>query len=371
MYLIKAFLLAVVMVAPVERVPTITAEKWVNRLSIQPQDSRNVVVLIFRASDAARLRDDVTGLNRLARRSDLLVVGVTRDREPEVKRFIKATGARFAIGIQSTSGRKLGVTRPPAILSYKSGARVEIEDLDGFAEELEPAPQGGDVDPGRMSETELRTRVEQSEDLSEDLEFLTELRIRMESEAFLDYADELYAQKESWELIWRGNIAYQRHLADPSIEQKQTDMSPGRMAYRKARKERTFPTQELAALLASRTNWTAQEQFDVYAQRAGDDAESLVYRGEWARLLGNTGSRESVDALLDMLDVEPDAHVRFHIAGAISEMHDSPERSDPAMIERLEQALARETDLRWVRPMLEAGIYAMRYGAPEWPKEPE
>jgi len=343
---------------------TITAEHWLNHLTIRPADSRTYFVLFFDMDHEKGLREEVARLNELSRRRDVAVVAVTHGREKEGRAFVARYRPRFPVGVQSPSYRSFRITQFPTVVLLKGETRKTVENWLVVPDILGPAPEAGDLAPEELSVEELQARIENDEDLN----LLDMLRLRTEPDEFLRYCDQL--ERKLGPDAWQGPLQYQRHLADPNDPIKQPATTPALDAVRQAIQNGTSKRSELRALLASKQTWTTQDILDVYAAHAGDAPEDLVYRADWGRTLGPDGKPEHVEALLQMLEVEPDPAIRREFYGAIGSIHTSsplPNREDVLL--RLELSLKREENIRWARPSLDLTI-ALLKKYPQGPDQP-
>jgi len=340
--------------------PALTAEKWLNTLTVRPFDDRRVVVLFIGVKLTRDLEGQVTELNKIARRSDVVVVGVTSEGEAFGRRFIEKFDPRFAVGVQSRAARAFDVRQFPSVLVFRREETTRFTDPAEVSTSLGAAPSGDELPLERLSTSELRDHVRATDDTTVLEESLSILRLRMPPDEFMSLCDELEYLKGQNSLGWKGTVRYQRHLADPDALIKQSDVSPGREAFWKAKKEGTFPTQEVHDLFRSKPEWTTDELMGPFLDNLGTSDAELVYRWDWAGMIGNLGTPKYADALAEMLEAEPDANLRMRIAAAISDIYDNHPFQDPALVERLERQLQREDDIRWVRPMLELAIHQLK-----------
>jgi len=345
--------------------PALTAEKWLNTLTLRPFDDRPVVVLFIGDKLSRDVKEQVTGLNKIARRSDVVVVALTSESEAFGRKFIERFDPRFAVGVQSRSARAFDVREFPSILIFRREGTVPLTDPLQTDNILGPAPSGGELSLERLSTSELRDRVRETDDSDVLEEALSILRLRLPADDFMGLCDELEYKKGEAASNWVGKVRYARHLGDPAILVKQSDSSPGRDAIRKAKKDGTFPTQELFDLFRSKPEWTSDELMGPYQDHFGNSDADLVYRWEWAGMIGNLGTPAYTDALAEMLEIEPDPNNRMRIAAAISDIYDNHPFQNPALLERLERQLKREDDIRWARPMLELAIDQLKGPAPK------
>ena len=330
--------------------PGVTAEKWLGRLTIRPADSRTYVILFFDGEDSRELKEHVERLNNFTKRKDLLILGVTPERERVGQIFVRRYQPRFVVGIQSSSHRSYGVTRFPSVLVVKGEVRQQIDAWELMEELLGPEPEGSEAAPEGLTTQEIQARIDEQGYPSNEL--LDILRIRMAPDEFLQYCDEL--ERNSVPGTWMGPLEYQRHLADPQTAIKQPPTTPAIDAVRKAQQKGTRKISEWEQLLKTRETWTHQEILDLYLRHWGDDPEDLVYRSDLPTAIGGTKNPQYAYPLLDMLEVEPDPGVRLKIINAISAVYDDDVSALPAPVtERLEAHLLVEDNIRWARSRLE------------------
>ncbi len=343
----------------------VTAEKWINRLSLRFDNDARYLILFFDTKQTRGLRETVERLNKLARRSDVVVVGVTPEREQRVRKFLREYRVRFAIGVQSSSYKSFEVKRFPHVVYIEDQKSTFIEDLESLQDRLgEPPKVKGELPPEELDVEDLKQRI----DAEDRMDLLETLRIRTEPEAFLRFCDAL-ASKRNEEGIpwWQGNLAYQRHLVDDTFEIKQSDSTPARDVWMESRRLGTRKWVEVREMYASRNSWSPAEVLDVYAKHLGDSPEDIVYRADWIMEIGRSGNTSHVDALLDMLEIEGDAAMRNRIAAAIGEIHTSTPLPNPERaIRRLQDALEVEDNIKWGRSGLQLTLDLLRMNPEEF-----
>ena len=340
--------------------PSNTAEKWLNTLTLRPFDDRRVVVLFIGDKLTHDLKEPVAELNKLARRSDVVVLAVTAQGDKFARKFVEEFDPRFAVGIQSRAERQFDVRRYPTVMVFQKEGPVRFTDTSELIAKLGPAPADEGLAAEQMTTSELLVRVRESDDHDVMEESLSILRMRMPPEEFLGLCDELEYKQGELALSWLGKVRYARHLGDPAIPVKQSDSSPGRDAMRKAKNEGGFGRQAIYDLYRSKPEWTTEELLDPYLDNLGNSDAELVYRWGWAGIVGDLGKPAYAEALAEMLEIEPDPNVRHRIACAISDIYDNHPFQNPGFVERLERRLEREDNIRWVRPMMELAIHQLK-----------
>ncbi len=334
---------------------SITAEQWLGRLSLRHADQRAYVVLFFDTKHTQGLREQIKTLNKLSRRRDVLVVGITPEREKAARKFMKQYGVRFPVGVRSLSYKRFGVKRFPRVLLLKDDDVQTVTDYEIVGELLGPAPEEEVLPVDERPIEELKAEIEKDE----NTDLLEVLRLRMDPDEFMKYCDELEEAANAEGPWWGGAVRYQRHLANNDAPDKQPASTPGLEAVRDAIRAGTGKRSELRNLIAGKTTWSDDEVFEVYAAHAGDDPEDLVYRSDWIVTLGATHDPRFVAPLLDMLDVEPDDGIRSRIPNAIASIHTThaiPDALRRETIRRLQDHLESEENVRWGIPSLELAL---------------
>lgn len=346
----------------------VTAEKWINRLTIRFDGDARTVILFFDSKQTQDLRDSVERLNKIARRNDVVVIGVTPEREDRAREVIRKFGMRFAVGVQSSSYKAFNVKRFPQVVYIERNKVTAIEDFDWVERQLGDPPDMNSGSPEELDEESLMELI----DVQDRLDLLETLRIRTDPGEFVSYCDRLAAKRDEGLPWWSGELQYQRHLADATETPKQPESTPARDARREARRSGTRKREELAELYESRDSWSYDDVMEVYTRHIGDDPEDMVYRADWVLQLGRSDDPTHVPALLDMLNQENDAANRGLISFAIGEIHTTSALADPEyVIRRLEKHLETEENIRWGRPAVELTIDLLRRFPEEFEVEPE
>lgn len=341
--------------------PAIAAGEWINTLSVRPLDDRQFVVLFFDEKPSRELRKTVLELNKLARRGDVAVFAVTSGSRAVGRRFTEEYAPRFPVGVRSASFRSFQVKAFPAIVIINRDGQKPLTDPNTLDSLLGPAAPTADLPAEDLPIQELRERI-QAANSPMDLEALAVLRIRSDSVSFLRFCDEIENSRGPANPWWLGQVRYERHLADPSVSQKQSGTSPAREVIQKARSSGRSTINEVTAVLKERDSWSTTELVDRFRSHLGNEEDDLMFRWNWASAIGLSGSTEYVDSLVEMLELEPDPAIRFWISSGIDEIHMNSPISDPTVLSRLEGRLETEDDIRWARPMLEMTIHNLKYG---------
>lgn len=350
----------------------LAAETWLNGLSFSPAGCNRCVVLCFRthASTENREREKaelvrcVDSLNQLMRhRKDVLVLGLTSEPESDAVRFVEALKPRFPVGARSTTPRRLSVKSfPTIVLLERTGDQWSVRRLEGVENLPDDWPTllGAQLSPGvsgaaTPSIEELKTGLRElkAEETSRLRDELETLRIRMKTDEFMAFCDEIEYQ-HGMNAAWLGRVRYERHLADPHSKDKQSDGSPVADALYAWRQDKNAPAfrkiDEFNEELARFNPPTFDGLLQRYAALITSDPADMVIRHQLVPALVDVESLDRLELFKKMLDMEPDPIIRTRLILSIESV--SPPGS-PATIAYLQEKLAGETNLYWVIPTLE------------------
>lgn len=369
------------------------AEAWRGRLSLEFPARREWVVLFFewpipksddRVEKAKLLKAYVEKLNELARkRSDVLIVGLTTAKDVELQPFYKALKPAFPIGLQSTGYRRFDVKSFPELRTFTFNASENAADVKviltaaALDDVLPPAmeqPSGPTATPEDLDSRETADLKDLVETLTGDVtqagmvqvpqfeEALKLLRIRMDSVEFMDLCDDLKEQTPGYGIYLR-RIAYERHMADPAILEKQSDDSPGGPILHEWRLTREDPKwSKVSAFFEALDKiepLTTEAIVDQYKTVMTDEPCDVVIRSWYSDHLVSKG-RFVLQGLFRLYDLEADPRIRGKIANDISKLAQQP--GDPEVISFFEEKLQTEENIFWVRPILESQLYWLHGG---------
>lgn len=328
------------------------AKHWVN-LTYRMQDNRSVVVFVFDAK-ARESRNFVPKLNRLQRRTDLLVIGLTHESKSTTDAFIRQCRAKFPIGCESRDAKRLARGKLPILLFYdRQDEKREPQALpeDQLGAMAGAAPQDwGDVskldDPARLREYVASDQPGQLRATG-----LRRLRPLLPPEVFIELADELLSDEaDPWmraALEYHRDVARgirpdddapapsSRYLSDYSSNADAPQWA-GVNEFRSA-----APSMSVAQLLAE------------YERRPGDSPSDTVIRRMVVHHLHHNAAdkRAARDALLQILNAnERDHSIRLMTVMALG---DVCEVGDIAAADALLAHAQREPNLLRVRPMMQ------------------
>lgn len=365
---------------------SLRAEKWLNGPTLRHPEDRSYVILFFNVHDQDRdtapvslkeLGRFVGELNKLSlRRPDVLVLGLTAHTEKQIARFMVEFKPRFAIGVQSLSYKRFRVEKFPTVvvIPRRDGdmadppwSALDSTALDAIPEKLGPPREQADIPLEELSNEELMHRIKENPDpLREIVPILADalelLRTRMDAEDFMRFCDEIEYQIGYTGSIWVGRVRYERHLADPTILEKQprrTRLSEVLASWRASRDDPTWASFSEFSKANSHDSRKPGRLIDLYRAHMTEDANDLLIRHDLTFPFNTLNDPAFIDDLKGMLDIEPDPILRSRILICIVQC---ASRDDTELLPYLEGKLAGETNIYWARPTLEMVIDHLRTG---------
>lgn len=362
--------------APVE----ISARTWFNARTVQVPDERTYVVFFFSTIQGKKENPRyIARLHKMRKNREVVVIGLSAESSKRVQKFVKENKVRFSVGAESKAYKQFRIKKFPAIVvldpSEKDRAGrsplTSLDDLDDYVD----FPDEDEVPPLVSGEFSKESSVEVLEDHARNdtdetyrLRSLSFLRKKMAPGKFMKLCDELLAATSNFGTS-RGNIAYLRHLADPTVKEKEPRSPPSSDAKRARRVtlggpqwQRVRDFEELAPQLSQEK--LMAELFDD--QTDPTDPRNLLNRLEIGSIfngIADNGTAEEKatarELLMQMLPGEPDAGVRLYLVGAL---WGTAYPGDIEVAEFLEEQLKTEPNIRSVRPMMETIVRCMRTG---------
>lgn len=344
------------------------AEAWFNPSSIRVPDDRTYVLfffMTFQKDDPGRW---IAMLNKLHRRRDVVVVGLSPESKERVEKFIKKRKVRFTIGAQSRAYKDFKIKRFPQLVILQSGARGEqsrwtVPDTASLSEWFPDVPLDEPLESGAFNEKSavelLKRHAREDADYSEQKRAVKLLREKLPPEEFMDFCDEILAYE--YRPALRGAISYQKHLADPNAPVKEPLLAPSVRASHSFKKNANDPKWNPYHDYFSQIDDRTSEQLvqDFYDHRTDDPIDLLIRRGLPYELVKRPDKENVRSSLMQILLDEPDSAVRQRIVGALSEVCGP---GDFEAADFLDTQLKTETNIRVVRPMMEYVIRYLRTG---------
>ena len=362
----SAMLLALLVLGPSDpAAPEIRALAWFNNPEYRLHDEREVILFFFEARDrtSARL---VPSLNRLHRRPDVLVIGLTRDSRGAVVEFIRRQRVLFTIGAQSKSAREFGITKLPALVRVRGPKRADMERLDpDELGKLAPdwGPHGEENVEAIHEPWELKAFIESDAYGRNRRNAALKLYGMTDADSFEQFGERhLPFEGDPWV---RSAIEFLMSHPTPQEIQEQKGPAPAVEFWKAYHGDPNAP--EWAPVKRYHSGTPVGEQTvgrlaRDYWNHDTESASDLVIRRSIAMALnGRHGeSREQARAaLLDMIPAEPDWAIRLYLAGALLDVCDV---GDTEVADFLEAESQHEPHFFVVKPMMQYMSYYLRTG---------
>lgn len=345
------------------------AETWINAPVLRFPEDRSYAVLFFSTEtnreETEKLEKLMEKLGKAAKGKAYWVMALSPDKEDRVRRLVKKLKVDFPVGAGSKSHQLFKIEDFPQLIILERAAsqtaRWDALSIDRIDSLVPAEPTDGLVSGAfdQSSSNDVLTRYARQDPDNDQRERAVKLlREKMPTEEFLKLCDALLAEGDP-SLAPYGAIDYQRHLADPSIIEKQPRFSAGALASQARRENPTDP------------RWTRVDEYDKalsgktldqvwidYQSSLTDDPADLLIRKSIAIDLANRADKVGARSMLmRMLPGELDSLVRLHMVGA---MTDVCAPGDLEAANFLEAHLAHETDIRNVRPLTRTSIRYLR-----------
>ncbi len=345
------------------------AGAWFNTGTIRVPDDRTYVLFFFTTFQEREVKPFIGRLNKLHRRRDTIVVGLSPESEERVEKFIEKEKIRFTVGARSRTYKDFRIKRFPRVVVLerkRSGNRVEnifvdLESPDSwFPHHL---PEDEPLEPGAFDEKSsveiLKRHAHEDSSYLEQKRAVRLLRDRLTTDEFMGFCDEILEYE--YRPALRGAIAYQKHLEDPNAPVKEPLHPPSSRASQSLRGSSDDPKWDRVHDYFLRIDELPSEQLveDFFDNMTDDPGDLLIRRGIPAALEKRTDKENVRSSLMQMLLAEPDSGVRLRVVGAFSEVC-LP--GDFEAADFLEEQLKTEKNIRGVRPMLEYTIRYLRTG---------
>jgi len=362
-----------------DKLTEITARHWLNPHTIRVPDERTYVVLFFSTIQGKKeTRRYVSQLDKMRKKRNVVVMGLSAESSRRVEKYVKEKQIRFLVGAESQAYRQFRIKKFPALVvldpkqraSGAAGEIVPINDLEeylGLPEEDANEPLVSTKFNSESSIEVLQQNARYNSDKYQRQRAIDMLRGRMNPKEFMSLCDELLASAESSTM--RGHIAYNKHLADPSIKDKEPYLAPGILAGQARRKNPDAPEWQRVRDYEAIVDALSPEQLaaDFFDNQVdASDEQSLLIRREIGNRfnhISETGSPDEKavarDLLMQMIPGEPDAAVRLWLVGAL---WSTVSAGNTEVGDFIEEQLKTEPNIRSVRPLMETVLRCMRTG---------
>jgi peroxiredoxin len=333
------------------------AAKWLNT-RVAPEAARGETILFFfSAKQSAQERsasEYVRLLNRLRRRPNTAVVGLTADPVEAAEKFIRRHHPRFPIGAASRSAARYGVRELPAVVVIKAdapgGARVSPAQLS----ELLPRWDGRPLTVEKNAEAwKLISFIEDGEqDWGARCHAVRKLYAALPAAEFVEYATERLAEEEE---PWvRGRLEYFRDLARGIPRTDEQQSLSARAIFKDYPQNPDAPEwAPVREFEAKADSLTVEEKLAVYWHHGGTTAADTLVRRLVAESLKKVKEKERAaarEALLSIIAADPDHSIRMVSATGLGEIC---EVGDLEVASFLEELARTEPNVTLTRPVIE------------------
>lgn len=337
----------------------ISAKHWFNNPEYRLFDDRDVILFFFDAGDRQSARW-ISKLERLRRRPDVVVIGLTQDDKNKAELFIKREKVRFTVGAGSPSAKSFGVRALPALRKFvrKDPAGPRIMEMDGLADYLPSWGDYGKEEVEAIKESwELAAFVESDAYGMNRQQALFKLFDTWKREEFLALAQaRLPVERDPWVrnalklLIDRaqGVDNPQPKIAASTEYRKQFSADQDDSAW--------APFREYQKEIHQRT---VAQLVDDYRIHGAEEPNDVLIRRTIAAHLEQHDRTAARRAYMELLLGEPDYFIRLRIVGGLNQTCQIGDEEAAAF---LEEAARAEPNLRHVKPLMEYTSHYLRTG---------
>ncbi len=343
--------------------PELDARHWYNNPVFQVVDQRDVILVLFREEDR-ELPRLLRRLSIVARRPDVVVIGLTPDSRGAVERLIEQHHVRFTLGARSRSAGEFLRERSPRLIRVRRSAGVgEIQPLDAEAlvrEYAQYSGASGGASPATLREPwELLTLIGAPTIPSlQRAAAVNRLYSTVSPSEFLALADALLDEQsdpdvrnrlEFYALKARGVDVDDQMLAPSAAYLREYQAAADDPAWAAVRTfEQSVGNRDAPQLTA--------DYWDHLSDAPADALIRWLVAGHLPRVARNGEVRE---ALFEMLAAEPDFAVRGMLTSALAQTCTIGDLDAAARLEKLAES---EPNLYHVRPWMQATARYLRTG---------
>lgn len=341
------------------------ARDWITSPAYRFPENRNFAIYFFPNPEDSKqyteLEKSFEDLEKLAKRKDFLVMALTPAHDERLQKFIRKAKVDFAVGCGSDAHKQFKLEKLPKLVILEQGAQQTATwnaiEMTGI-ESLLPAESDNGLVSGEFNDQSsldiLRQHARFDTDNDQRERAVKILRQRMPTEEFLRLCDEMLAEGDP-SLPPYGAIDYQRHLADPSIPEKQARFPASSIASQERRANPTNPKwariDEFEKVAAQKS--IGELELEFRNSSTSDPSDLLIRRTIADELATRSEKADARAIIMRFLPAEPDEGIRLRLVGAMTDVC-SP--GDREAVQFLEQCLAQEKNIRSVRPLLLTSI---------------
>lgn len=349
----------------------IDARHWFNNPVFRLRDDRKVILFFFKC-DSKEGAKWAARLNRMTRRPDLVIIGLTDDSQSQAERFIKRRNPRFTIGAGSRTAKRLGIREMPAlrVIEGKDRARVRVAESIQVLVTMLP---------------DWQQSVSDIETASDLMDFVSSDALGRNREAAIRKLFEMLPPERRGELVAlaesqlpiepdpfvRGTLRLYRDLA-LGVRQTAWEQSASNAYSRDFRRDPHDAEWVAAhAFMSEKLDLPAPRLLGEFRTHQSNDPNDIVIRRLIVERLDDRGAAAEREdpyragartALMEILPEEPDRSIRLAATSALARVC---EFGDKEVIEFLEALAPSEPNDQLVRPMMEYVAYRLRTGIVE------
>lgn len=336
------------------------ARHWFNNPVFVLNDQRDVLLVFFSTQDDSMNRM-IRTLNRLSRRPDLLVIGITSDSRTQVEKWIARERVRFTVGAESGMAAKLKLDKLPKALRLKRNESDQFQEFDpASTESLVPAyGEYGAEDTSKLTEPrQLEDMISSNAYGRKRFEAVQKLYHLSDPDAFIAFAEsQIDTETDPWV---RNALVYYKEIRQ-GVRQPDEPLSPATRYYREfSSNAQADGWREAREFMASLPTTPIDQLPAVYVSHLRDEPNAAVVRRATIDHLERNAPPELARAiLLNLLAVETDYQLRLRIVGAFTTVC---KVGDTEIADSLEALAKQEQNLLHVRPMMEYVANYLRTG---------
>ena len=345
----------------------IGARHWFNNPVYRLHDDRRVVLFFFRCDDKASARW-TSDLNRLSRRSDLVIIGLTSDDRQAAERFMSRCKVCFTVGAESRSAKLFGVERLPALFAVNRNDRDQVQPVDLLDIQDLLATMGGEPPDRELSE------IDSAEELKRYIETVShgdkresavcklwDLLGSEDADGFIEFAERRLPVEP--DPFVRGELRYWRNIAQ-GIEQHDRERSPSSTHFVAFRDNPDAPEWAAArAFRDSKEQRSAAKLLEEYRGRLDDEPNNVLIRDfvvrELHRFKDRADREQARAALMEIVAEDPDRSIRLYAVGGLGHICDI---GDTEAADYLDAIAEDEPYVLVVRPAMEYTANYLRTG---------
>ncbi|MCG3125732.1 MAG: hypothetical protein CHACPFDD_00558 [Phycisphaerae bacterium] len=339
----------------------IQARDWFNNPVFRIHDDRRVLLFFFECADPKAGRT-AARLNKLVRRGDLVVIGLTADDADDAKRFIARHKVKFTVGARSRSAKQFGCERLPTLRLLTRGDDEPIREIDDariavlYESDTIYGPYGNEDISGLTTADELRDFVQSAAEGNNRAAATWKLRRVSAPAEFQSFAAERLAEEtDPWV---RGVLRYL--LSNPSATEPDQPRSPSATYAVDYGGNPDDPKWSAVRSLRIGEASDSAQLRDLYAKHSSDTPTDVLVRRQVVERMGSIADRALArEQLLYAVRSDADPSIRMIAAMRLGELC---QPGDVETADLLDEIGGAEREPLRVRPMVEYVAEYLRTG---------